>query len=1234
MEQAVAATAPLEWIGLRYKLVHTLGSGGMGVVYCARDRLTGQVVALKRVQLQGARLRFSGASTNVGFEETLAHASTPSDQPRTSGPSDPSTREATAGFDIVASNAIRLALAQEFRTLAALRHPYIISVLDYGFADGQPFFTMELLENAAPLAQAFPQLPPRERAELLLQVLSALTYLHRHRVLHRDLKPANVLVTAATSQLKRPQAKLLDFGLAVARSSRPSFAREVVGTLPYMAPELFLGEAPSPASDLYAFGVMLYELYVGQLPFDSVEPGPLIDRILRGRIDLLAEGLSPRLSELLGRLLQRDPRQRLDDARLVRRSLAAALGLDDPREELAVRESFLQAAEFVGRETELALLRQALASAAGDQGGLWLVGAESGAGKSRLLEELRTHALVDGVRVVRGQVARDGGPTDKALAEVLRPLCLHTELSPSEASVLKVLLPDLPSLLERPVADAPPLDPVAHQQRLLSVVEALLLRQSQWTLLILEDLHWAAPGLLQLLRRLTPQLATRPLLILGSYRDDEMADLPQRLPGCRPLKLNRMDRQEISALAESMLGQIGRGSQLVSLLLRETEGNALFVVEVVRSLASAAGSLDSVGTGALPTQVTPGGVRSLLARRLQQVPAEDQRLLKLAAIAGRELDLAALRKACPELDRALLHAAAAAVLEVVEDRWRFSHDKLRETLLADLPAAEQRALHRQVGEAIEAAHTDVTEHAARLFHHFEHGGDRGRAARYGVLAGERALSRGSVDEAERLLRASVKNLAQLDAPRLEQARAQRLLAEAVLSLGRVHECCDHCREGLAVLGMPLPRSPLGHGLNVLAEGARLAFAHGTATTNAELSAERQAIELERLRLLRIFGENSVWTASPSALAHSALLMLNSGNRLGKVVYQVMGLSGLGYMTHLTPLHALAMPLLDESVRRADRAGDPSARLDALRIRTTVLIAQGHFDRALADVTEAERLARQLGDELQLGFCLRMHRIIPLLTADYAEMTRLSDELKPVAARQQSAVDRLWGPLVQTSAELARGRFVEAESSLAGCQELLDRTEDRVALAYAAGIKALYAQRCQPALQALQALIVGVPIIVATPMKVSGVLEGAKYSAEAASRLAAQHPELRPQVLPLLHKLATFLRRGATQTVVVGARARLTQGYIELSSDRTAAALPLFREALAIARSIRLPLDEALAHEALAVALQSVIHLEAARAIYVRLGADGYLTQLTLNPPSLGSPATEPAAVPRSGETRG
>ena len=155
-------------VAKRYEVQTLIGQGGMGAVYRVRDRLSGELVALKRVALDRvAKREFSRAPQHA---EPLPGSSTLS-SPR----------------------ALRIALAQEFRTLAALRHPNIVSVLDYGFDDAHlPFFTMEYLRDTQDLLTASLLLPLEEKLELIAQLLRALSYLHRHAILHRDLKPSNV----------------------------------------------------------------------------------------------------------------------------------------------------------------------------------------------------------------------------------------------------------------------------------------------------------------------------------------------------------------------------------------------------------------------------------------------------------------------------------------------------------------------------------------------------------------------------------------------------------------------------------------------------------------------------------------------------------------------------------------------------------------------------------------------------------------------------------------------------------------------------------------------------------------------------------------------------------------------------------------------------------------------------------------------------------------------------------
>src|SRR5579859_570685 len=186
----VASVKPQQVIAQRYRLLDEIGSGGMGVVYRAVDRLVGETVALKQVVIRPDFLLFASRADD--------------------------------------SNDVRLALAHEFKTLASLRHPNIVSVLDYGFdAERQPFFTMSLLNSAQTIHQAGRNQTATVQFGLLTQFLQALVYLHRRGILHRDLKPANIMVSDG-------QVKVLDFGLAVARGE----GKGLSGTLAYMAPEV------------------------------------------------------------------------------------------------------------------------------------------------------------------------------------------------------------------------------------------------------------------------------------------------------------------------------------------------------------------------------------------------------------------------------------------------------------------------------------------------------------------------------------------------------------------------------------------------------------------------------------------------------------------------------------------------------------------------------------------------------------------------------------------------------------------------------------------------------------------------------------------------------------------------------------------------------------------------------------------------------------------------------------
>ncbi len=171
------AKSAVGFFGKRYRLLGKLGQGGMGEVFKAQDRLTGQVVALKRVAA-------SHSTGPVPAQTTQMHSAIiPQSQ----------VVQTVSRADRFAPDVLHLALVQEFRILASLRHPNIISVLDYGVdKDRLPYFTMELLSAPTTVLEAGQGKPLKTKVDLLAQLLRALSYLHRHGILHRDLKPANV----------------------------------------------------------------------------------------------------------------------------------------------------------------------------------------------------------------------------------------------------------------------------------------------------------------------------------------------------------------------------------------------------------------------------------------------------------------------------------------------------------------------------------------------------------------------------------------------------------------------------------------------------------------------------------------------------------------------------------------------------------------------------------------------------------------------------------------------------------------------------------------------------------------------------------------------------------------------------------------------------------------------------------------------------------------------------------
>ncbi len=756
----------------RYALTSKLGEGAMGAVYRAVDRLTGEAVAVKRLVIP----RVSGDPTvrmrtptpvaatvlAVGTDApTLVAAPVGSDGPVSVATHADRPAAAPAVADSVP--VARLAIATEFRILATLRHPNIISVLDYGFDDAHdPYLVLEVLESARSITLAGRGQTLRTRVGYLGQLLRALHYLHRRGIRHRDLKPSNVMVADG-------RVRVLDFGLALEHGDR----HHPAGTYGYIAPEILRGESATASSDLWAAGVLAYEVLAGRHPFGRTED-EVVHNAGRAAPDLvlddheLGAAGTAALVDTVRRLLESRPEARPSTAAQALRLLART-GVLDALEDDEVRRSLVTGARLVGRSAERARLRAALARARQGRGGVVVIAGELGSGKSRLIDDLRTHALVSGCTVVQGSEVEAGGHAYHGWRAPLRRLVLElTAGAPVPWPFLALIIPDLGELLGTGPLAPPPLDPQTLQLALMSAVEALVRSLAGPIVIVLDDLHWAGGESLALLGWLSRVAAETPLLIVATARPDAVAAIAG--PGVDVIALARLTRADLEELAVAVLGPLGARADLVDLLEHGTGGVPLYVGEALRLLAAQAGSVDEVGTMRLPASLAIDVLDRALDERLARIPPAARPVIELAATLGEQVDLELIAAIAPELELAGALAAAeqAGVVAAAVGGWSFSHERVRQVLLDGLPLERRRALHRQVAVHLDAAGRDPVA----LAHHWGQAGDREREGTWVAAAGETLLTRAAYPRALACFERALVLLPARDLPSAERDRAE------------------------------------------------------------------------------------------------------------------------------------------------------------------------------------------------------------------------------------------------------------------------------------------------------------------------------------------------------------------------------------------------------------------------------------------------------------------------------
>jgi class 3 adenylate cyclase len=434
---------------------------------------------------------------------------------------------------------------------------------------------------------------------------------------------------------------------------------------------------------------------------------------------------------------------------------------------------------FVGRERERADLRRAVEDARLGRGSFVLVTGEAGVGKSRLLQEIDAEADARGLRVLAGHSVKDEGQApylpftemiEQGMVTPRSPATLRHSLGDAApeiariAPALRLVVPDIPAPLELPPEQA-------RRYLWLSMREFIGRAATERPLLlVLEDLHWADESTLLLLEYLAPQLPGMPVMIVGTFRDDEveptspLARILNQLVRQRlvtRIALRPLTEQDLGALLAGLTGQRPPAA-LVRGIYAQSEGNPFFAEELYFHLAESGVLLDEQGRFRGDLRIedldVPSSVRMVVGERLARLSEATQRALVAAAVRGRVFELDLVERVGGEPGGDLLDAfdEAERARLIMPSRtesssYTFAHELIRQTLLADASTVRRRRLHVAIAAALEAIHADDLEaHAADLAYHLAQGGAGGRdgrLVRYLRMAGDRAMDTAAYAEA-------------------------------------------------------------------------------------------------------------------------------------------------------------------------------------------------------------------------------------------------------------------------------------------------------------------------------------------------------------------------------------------------------------------------------------------------------------------------------------------------------
>ncbi len=713
---------------------------------------------------------------------------------------------------------------RQAQQITGLNHPHIVKVYAWDKEEGYSFKVEEFVggqalqdlldvpdadakEDASP---SDPPLTPAQIMSITLDVIQALEYAHAHGVIHGDLKPQNIFIT-------EDGAKVSGFGLGRLEEGRNLLNVPLLFlTAAYLAPEQILGQPLDARTDLYAFGVILYQFFTGQLPFEGTNH-EVMQAHLR-QVPFPPRSLNPQISvsleHVILKLLAQNPNDRYASAEQVRRILSSLIvGSEDIAQQRLLHP-------LVGREEPVRVLRACWEEVLAGHGQLAFITGEPGIGKTRLAQQVAAQSHAPVLLMGRCQEL-EGGPAYQLFTDMLKSYfaTIPPEFFDEEAQKLLSnftrIIPEIKKML--PELPAPPhLEPKQEQLRLMASLTQFIERataERPW-FIILDDLQWADQNSLELLSYLSHHLPSMALMIIGIYRDDEiepghplletLRDLRSH-PTYRHFTLGRLNLEDVELLL-THIWQQPVPQALIQKIYRHTAGNPFYVEEVAKGLVDDGSVLHKDGEWHFPALEEirlPQSVREAVWRRIGRLSPDTQLLLRQAAVLGQTFKFEDLLGISGMSEWEVLeHLDVALEQQLIQEipgdtMLRFRHAEIQYILYEDLGPLRRRMLHRQAAEFLEQrAQPRPDAIAEELAYHFEEAGEFERAIHYSSRAAQQAQETYANEAALLWYNRTLSMLSNLEAAQAQTASSKALARSAHEALGELLTLIGHYDDAL------------------------------------------------------------------------------------------------------------------------------------------------------------------------------------------------------------------------------------------------------------------------------------------------------------------------------------------------------------------------------------------------------------------------------------------------------